>query len=946
MGYEENVINEIQEKLDSPPESSQNNSKISLGDRTSISGDVFTGDKINLAINVESSIEELIAGYYLAIASECNGLPIGIIDTNTVNVSFEQPINLTDVYVELDAYQIEQVETDTSSRGLREEAGKSLPVYKILENSKQKKIILLGEAGSGKTTFVNYLGFTISATLAGRLENQNIPPVLRNKFLFRSLLRDVASNKLNAINTGSASIIWNALYDDIAEKLGKIVAEKLFTHLQSKIIRDGCVMLLDGLDEVPQAQKNRKIIIDSINDFVNQLPTDKTIVLITARPYVYKNPEWRFPNFTTYYIKKFDSGKIDAFIDKWYRIFQKLMGLSDNTTNLKLKSLKETIKTSQALTDLSQRPILLTLIVTLHSSWGKLPEDRADLYEEAIRLLISRWQLARETDDVIQSADGDTIFKLGVKIDKLREVVDKLAYQVHYKQKNRLVDPDTPSDIDEVDLIMSMRPLLGDVPPDKIIDYLKDRAGLIVERGINIYAFPHRSFQEYLAACYLVNHPEFLEKISQLLTDDFDWWREVFILAIGKAKRGGISNAVSIIQSLMVVTLPANVNEYKDIHWKLVPLFGEALLSLHLEDREDAVFFSKIMSNIRDLLLNMISGDFISIPERQKTGDILGRLRDPRSGVSIQSNGYPDITWVEIPQGDFIMGSKQEDEKASNDEFPIHKVLLSSYYISRYPITNSQYKAFIDDHGYDDEKYWTKLGWAWRQGQTCDLSIIQDPEILARYHDWFNQRSLEKRSRPFWFDDPKWGAPNRPVVGVCWHEAIAFTKWFNEKLKQEKRILVLGQNPHEIIPEYVIRLPSEAEWEKAARGVEGAKYPWGEKWIEDYANTAETGLGETSPVGIFPGGGSPFGVLDMAGNVYEWTQSIWGHTSTDIPDYAYPYYANDGREQIEAGGLRVLRGGAWFYKNYHARCANRYWEPPDDYFERYGFRIVLGPQIS
>lgn len=140
-------------------------------------------------------------------------------------------------------------------------------------------------------------------------------------------------------------------------------------------------------------------------------------------------------------------------------------------------------------------------------------------------------------------------------------------------------------------------------------------------------------------------------------------------------------------------------------------------------------------------------------------------------------------------------------------------------------------------------------------------------------------------------------------------------------------------------------LHREAEWEKAARGTHGRIYPWGDAWDADRCNTRELGLGETTPVGIFLQGTSAYGCLDMAGNVWEWTCSLWGSGWSE-PDYKYPYVADDGRENVEASDkmIRVLRGGSFIIDRDDARCAFRFrLFPYFDFYDYFGFRVVVSP---
>ena len=943
----ERQLTESDSKEPLPP--NVDNSNININDVRSveIQGDashvtIITGDGnriIRSVADVEPEI--LFKAYYRSLAQECSRLPLGEVDPQFAQPGAGGKVELTAVYTDLDVVspprKDEEEERYWGLKLARGDGSERTPLLEAICADNTERVTLIGDAGSGKTTFVNYLTFCL-AQAALNNHSSDLPEGLAGLLPIRLILRTAARQILPDTDTGQPDLLWQALHIDIVERLGKQAGGRLQDHLQARLLNEGGLFLLDGLDEVPEALERRSCLLDSIQQIIASLPANSKIIL-TARPYAYADPKWHLPDFQVLALAPFNQPQIDHFVARWYQAVCPVMSWDSQTSKDRAQQLSQALQDRSYLADLGSRPLLLTLMATLHSSWGKLPDDRADLYEASVNLLLARWQ--RRLD--IKDAKGQLLQEpgitqaLGLAETKIRNGLEQLAFQTHSKQQGEKEETDAPADIPYAEVLEVFTPLLPrDVNPQEIIDYLENRSGLLISRRDNVFAFPHRSFQEYLAACYWFSIDQGQgNEIQTRLMQDSAWWREVFLLGIGKIPRSNIGSAVLLL-NILLPDGPEKTKRPKKSHWQLAILVAEALLELKLSEQPDSSgFYKKTIARIRNWLIHLIEKSKLSLRERARAGDLLGYLDDTRPGAGVsfaKSHGLlADIQWIYVPKGQFTMGSDDNDEQADANEKPAHSLTLPAFKIACYPVTNAQYRLFIEANGYHEREWWSEEGWAWRQGAEVDLSNIQDKRIREIYQNHLAQRPTEKRQQPFWWNNIRWSAPNRPVVGISWYEALAYTGWLNNRLSAAGKL-----KTHE-----KIILPNEAQWEKAACGRENNGYPWGNDWVKGMANTSELELNETCSVGLFSSGVSCYGCHDIAGNVWEWTSSRWGK-DFNPPEYSYPYCSSDDREDL-SGDLffRVLRGGSWGGAHWNARCAVRLGSHPADLSSNLGFRLVL-----
>jgi len=392
---------------------------------------------------------------------------------------------------------------------------------------------------------------------------------------------------------------------------------------------------------------------------------------------------------------------------------------------------------------------------------------------------------------------------------------------------------------------------------------LLSKSGLLLPRPRGRAGFYHLSFQEFLAAGRLRSAREAPKAVLERHAATPAWHRTLRFLFCAIADKESPDAAMDAFQGLLRHLTPAEL----DRNPQPALLLADCMEVAHGRGWSITGFAEPLRRACGHALARL------NPPERTRLWRTLGRLGlDDRAGVGLKE-GVPDIDWVEVPAGPFLYGEERKPRQ------------LRAFRIARHPITNAQFQSFLDDGGYQTEEWWDGLA-----------------------------ERLEPRSG-------RWTDPNHPRETVPWYEAVAYARWLDARLRQRNR-LPAG---------WTIRLPTEEEWEKAARGGDGREFPWGQ-FASGLANVNETWgdagpyyFGQTSPVGVYPAGASPCGMLDASGNVWEWCLNESQH-----PDLT----------GTAGNARRVARGGSWDNARGSARCAYRRGRAPGCRDDILGFRLL------
>jgi hypothetical protein len=567
------------------------------------SGVAVGGDVHGNVITIHTSstpqpLAELRKSYLHWLIAQVRSVPLSGVDPKGIHEETRQDMDLAAVYTVLMTQRPEAV------TGREQHAeGESWRLSALAALNVEPHLALLGDPGSGKSTFVNFVTLCMAGEILERPEanlsvlrdplvdaaearrrrsdaspppqpsghepqhgkgetqprvpDESPPPQLWDHgplLPIRVVLRDFVARSLLPAGP-SAHINGDTLWQFIVNEVPATIRD-VAPALRDELVRNGGILLLDGLDEVPEADQLRAHVKAVVEEFGAMFP--KVRVLVTSRTYAYQRQEWKLDGFAEAVLAPFDAEQIRRFVERWYAFVGQLRGLSVADAQGCAVLLNEAIRRNARLHELATRPLLLTLMASLHA-WrgGILPEQREELYAEAVDLLLDQWErrkLRRHPDGSLEVIEPSLAEWLNTDHQAMRQVLNRLAFKAHRDQPS-LVGTADIAQAGLVQALMALNPN-PDAKPARLIEYLRDRAGLLEPRGVGVYAFPHRMFQEYLAACHLTD-VGFPDELAALLRLEPNRWREVVLLAGAKAARGTTAAAWTLAETLCDDAPPA-----------------------------------------------------------------------------------------------------------------------------------------------------------------------------------------------------------------------------------------------------------------------------------------------------------------------------------------------------------------------------------------------------
>ncbi|WP_374503226.1 SUMF1/EgtB/PvdO family nonheme iron enzyme [Zoogloea sp.] len=757
--------------------------------------------------------------------------------------------------------------TNADVKGERKGVNLDKGPFLLLDNLGRSPLYVPGAAGSGKSTFCRWLALVVAEgrvpahrQIAVDEENftETLPDTLAGRLPLLIRLRDWASH--GEFLAGRGGWFRTQLEASLAGWLDKTRPGELTGEVFRAELKAGrCLLILDGVDEVPESRGEhlpRRNLLTGLADALPAWRKAGNWLLLTSRPYGLEAEDQRRLGLPTAELAELPGPLMQLFVRRWFDAVDPVNAVT------KVDGLLTHLAQRDDLAEMRSNPMLLTALCVKYDEGRRLPQDFYALYDAVVRqVLYTRCNTENERD---QARNRLAAIALGMHCGEAGAPRETPEAEVTVEEVDRIL-----ATLAEVDWVSES----GAADAGAKRELLLSDSGLLLPRDNRRAAFYHLSFQEFLAAERLRTLRESPEDVLALRAGTPAWRRTLRFLFCAIVERDKAERAVTAWKSLLPALEPAAL----EANPAPALVLADSLEIVHAKGWPLNEVFKAQLLRACDHALHHLPPDI-----RAQLWLTLGRLGlDDRPGVGLRPDGLPDIVWQDCEAGDFLYGDSAET-----------RTLKMPFRIARYPVTHRQFQAFVDAGGYGEDEWWAGLA--------------ERPEAAPA----------------------GWSEPNAPRERVSWYEATAFCRWLDAQFRDEG-LLPAG---------WRVSLPTEEQWERAARGTDGREYPWEGEFRSGLANIDETfgdvgpcNLGRTSPVGIYPDGQALSGALDTVGNVWEWCRN----------EYKQPERCGDVGDSS-----RVVRGGSWVGGSDDCRAAGRLRFTPDGRNYFLGFRVCCAPPID
>jgi formylglycine-generating enzyme required for sulfatase activity len=815
--------------------------------------------------------------------------------------------------------------------------GIDLPMEKVLLGGSEKAHLLLAGAGSGKSTVCRYIACKLAAVI---LESEII--TAETPIPIYVSLRKMISKEESTEQTVAAAALDSLGYVPNAADAKNALANRMTS----------AYLLLDGLDELA-GRGDDASSTDDITMHIKYLLRSypRARFLLTCRDHDYRaDNRLHLPDIRHLSLSLFTPEQVQAAVRRWHKAAMDLGRQSDcdlSDWEQRAERLIQTLALDRDVAELARVPLLLNIMQVVFGQDERLPRSVGRLCERAVRFLT----IERPRDRIAASVARGEPLETAVLLDGAMDlyvlpVLEALAFELHSRSE---VSQKAFTNIQDLERIVSTvlrtESLEGYRRRGYLIhptmSHLLDGNGVLAEVERDCFGFTHNVFRDVLAGNYLGSQPSdaVIEHVS-----DTRWHAPLrYWAGLHSGSRDGMAAVLGMAEEL----LEKYAEDDFDISYAVMgaEMLGEALADP--PKNAPTAQASRLRRAFGPTLIDGLSTQRLTLALRVRIGDVIGRLGDSRL-ISGQPGLDDIVKWtVDLPAARRRIGRDTPHRVLASKYteatcWPSRDMTIGAFRLCRYPVTNQDFQQFINAGGYSKDSYWqTEEARNWRDQNEVFVQALEaiiketalkhfNTEISAGRMTEGNLTDISdrilRRRVPLYWHDPRFNRPNQPVVGINWWEARAYCNWLESLLQA-----ALEHSDKSI----KVDLPTEFEWERAARDGDDRPYPWGSGDPGNFGLFSQVagGIGRSIAVGSFPWATWPGGPLDLAGNVWEWTLS---HPS--------PYDASHDDVRDVVGGIedRIVRGSSWLSREQESSQATfRSFDPPCNVYEDLGFRVAI-----